>query len=112
MAFRFYNIYFSLLNSKTRKLLLRPKTHSKGVTVISHLKPEGLKCNLIAEQNSKIFTLNFKTKHPSTKIHYPYRLQTQINQVLTNFHNIQISTSNLSKKIFKSSISKYLPKTK
>ena len=22
------------------------KTHSKGVTVISHLKPEGLKCNL------------------------------------------------------------------
>ena len=26
--------------------LSRPKTHSKGVTVISHLKPEGLKCNL------------------------------------------------------------------
>ena len=24
----------------------RPKTHSKGVTVISHLKPEGLKYNL------------------------------------------------------------------
>ena len=51
----------------------RPKTHSKGVTVISRLKPEGLKCNLtkqlscnwklsitkylfrVAEQNSKIF---------------------------------------------------------
>ena len=27
-------------------LVSRPKTHSKGVTVISHLKPEGLKYNL------------------------------------------------------------------
>ena len=24
----------------------RPKTHSKGMKVISHLKPKGLKCNL------------------------------------------------------------------
>ena len=24
----------------------RPKTHSKGMTVISHFKPEGLQCNL------------------------------------------------------------------
>ena len=55
------------------------------------------------EQNSKIFKRNFKTKHPSTKIHYPNRLQTQTNQVLTNFHNLQISTSNYHKKKFVSS---------
>ena len=29
-----------------RDLVSRPKTHSKGVTVILHLKPEVLKCNL------------------------------------------------------------------
>ena len=27
-------------------VMWRPKTHSKGVTVILHLKPEGLQCNL------------------------------------------------------------------
>ena len=34
---RFHNI---------KELVSRPKTHSKGVTVISHFKPEGLQCNL------------------------------------------------------------------
>ena len=28
------------------RLLSRPKTHSKGMTVISHFKYEGLQCNL------------------------------------------------------------------
>ena len=34
--------------TKTQVMLLvsRAKTHSKGVTVISHLKPKGLKYNL------------------------------------------------------------------
>ena len=32
-------------NEKVEKMS-RPKTHFKGVTVISHFKPEGLQCNL------------------------------------------------------------------
>ena len=36
----------SILLPKSGSHLSHPKTHSKGVTVISHIKPEGLKCNL------------------------------------------------------------------
>ena len=43
------NILIHVYIRKTLKATLRlsrPKTHSKGVTVISHFKPEGLQCNL------------------------------------------------------------------
>ena len=34
------------LSEEMVQYMSRPKTHSKGVTVISHLKPESLKYNL------------------------------------------------------------------
>ena len=39
--------FHSFIHERHKKQYMsRPKTHSKGVTVISHLKPEGLKYNL------------------------------------------------------------------
>ena len=105
------------------KVLSCPKTHSKGVMVISHLKPKGLKCkhdlnnylvtgsyqlpNTCSEQWNKILKsskLNFKTKHPITKIHYPNRLQTQTIQVLTKIFIISKTQLQIIIKKFKFNI--------
>ena len=70
----------------------RPKTHSKGVTVISHFKPEGLQCNL-----TQILILL------SEVTHYQVPVQSSGTNLKSSIFNLKTKTSTI-----QNPLSKYL----